>query len=157
MRKVLSLLATGVLGASLGFAQSTAPASPAPQDQPAASQQDPRPADKSAASPAHTTGEAKQNSDAARQDAAKANDNPQAARAESADAANADRQQPQRAEGGIPWLWIALGALGLIVLFSLLGRRDPDRVGDRVTVIDRDRRTDDTVIDRRDDDIRRVG
>jgi hypothetical protein len=95
--------------------------------------------------------------------------NADATRAQSADASNQDTANTQRADaprGGIPWMWIALGIVALIVIFSLFGgNRDRDRVdrAGRVEVIDRDRyrTTDDRLRDDvrrdRDDDIRRVG
>jgi hypothetical protein len=96
-----------------------------------------------------------------------ANANGDAARAESADASNQDTANTQRADaprGGIPWMWIALGIVALIVIFSLFGgnRDRVDRTG-RVEVIDRNRyrttdeRLRDDVRGDRDDDIRRVG
>lgn len=170
MKRILTLIATGVLASGMAVAQARPDAAPPPQDNNTATSTDQsgqaaKPKDASSARPADTTAGADQNATAATDSNAKTSSDANAAadpnapkRPESADASNQTGNQPQQANtnrGGVPWLWIALGVVALIVLFSLLGGRDrsPDRV-DRVTTIDR-RET--RVDDRRDDDIRRVG
>ncbi len=61
---------------------------------------------------------------------------------------NSDTRAAESRSGGLPWTWIILGALALIVIIGLMSR------GDR-TVVKKTERVE--RIDRSDDDIRRVG
>jgi hypothetical protein len=92
--------------------------------------------------------------------------NADATRSDSADASNQastrpDAKTPNDANrrAGVPWMWIALGIVALIVIFSLFGgSRDRGQRAERVTRIDRNRVTDIREGTRRDDDdIRRTG
>lgn len=176
MRRILALLATVVLGATIAMAQSTSPSAPPAQDtnnsatNASSDQNAPsRSKDRSAARPSDTTAGSGQNANAATagNSSGKASDNSAAgsaqdnnaapARAENPDASN-QANQSRRAQSGVPWLWIAVGILAIIVIISMMGRSSRPDHGDRVTSIDRDRgfnRRDTDV--RHDDDIRRVG
>ena len=184
MRRILSLCASTLLAAGMLMAQtSSAPSAPPAQDNNNASQATdsaPKPRDPGAGQnakaarsdnaastidqntkkPDGTAGATgTSNSDAAMAKDKAGNPNGEAVRPESADASNQNTTNaPKQARAGVPWLWILIGPIALIPLLSLLGGRSPERVErvDRVTTIDRDRRIDDR-IDRRDDDIRRVG
>ncbi len=186
MRRILSLFAGSLLATGMLMAQtSSAPPTPPARDNNNAQSTDTakKPTDPGAArnadaargnnaaqtidnntrkpdGTAGATGTSNSDADMAKDKAG--NPNGDAVRPESADASNQNTTNaPKQSRAGVPWLWIVIGAIALIALLSLLGGRGPEgeRI-DRVTTIDRGRRIGNRIddrIDRRDDDIRRVG
>jgi hypothetical protein len=107
--------------------------------------------DNSAAAASGGRDEGKANADAARSDSADASN-------QASNPADTKTAKTNGTRAGVPWMWIALGIVALIVIFSLFGgsRTGPER-SDRGTKTDRNRVTDIREGNRRDDDIRRVG
>lgn len=186
MRRILSLFAAGVLATGMAAAQTgSAPSTPPAQDTNQSATQPDRTSKAGAGqnadatratgdnaqgkadnTPAPGTNGTSANQDAATAGRSGADQNGDATRAQSADASSQGANNPQPApaqtRGGIPWLWIALGVVALIVIFALFGgNRDRVERTDRVASIDRSRTYDRTGVRedevRRDDDIRRVG
>jgi cobalamin biosynthesis Mg chelatase CobN len=170
MRKISSLLFVLVLGCTMTFAQANTPQSTQDNSQTPvtaprtthgdrnASQVDRGvPANQNSPKHEHAAG---QNSAPATTPAQTPTENPTATDDSAATQNQSSTQRAATHGGGVPWGWIIVGIIVIAIILALIGRGGNDRVVTRET--ERDRTlgptgVDDRRVDKRDDDIRRVG